>query len=127
MNGDRGRFDEPGRPADYTLPRVRAISTRITSFEPRRRHFTSALPVVPDAVEFLVETASPIPIRARGPALYVGETVVMEVSTDDRRLYRFVALHPKELRPGARISLGWLGGREKDRVNTKFVYEPPAT
>ena len=67
--------------ANFTLPKVRDIKIRRTKFEaPRHRNFISALPSG-DAVEFIVTTDGPIPGRALGPALYIGDTVVTEVTT----------------------------------------------
>jgi hypothetical protein len=104
------------------MPKVLDIKIRATKFEaPRHRNFTSALPSG-DAVEFIVTTEGPIPGRALGPALYIGETVVTEVTTIGPNTYRFVTLAINELTPNALIILGWTGERPRKSKDATFRY-----
>jgi len=122
MSNDAGeRYPDAPRP-NFTLPKVLDIQMRATRIEaPRHRNFTSALPSG-DAVEFIVKTDGPIPGRALGPALYVGETVVTEVTTIGPNTYRFVAVGSKVLTRGAPIILGWTGQRPSESEVTTFRY-----
>jgi hypothetical protein len=123
MSTDPGELEPRAPGPDLALPEVKTLRTQRTRFEPRRRNFKSALPAVDGAVEFLVETVSPIPARALGPVLYVGETPVTEVTADDETHYRFVALRPSELERGAPISLGWSGRPPEERLRTPYRFE----
>jgi hypothetical protein len=98
------------------------IQMRATRFEaPRHRNFRSALPSG-DGVEFIVKTDGPIPGRALGPALYIGETVVTEVTTIGPNTYRFVAPERQRLTQDAPISLSWTGQPPTDVQDTVFRY-----
>ncbi len=72
----------------------------------------------------MVKTSGPVPARALGPALFVGDTPVIEGSVVGREgtHYRFLSFSPKKLSPGAPISWGWMGAAKKDRHATKFRY-----
>jgi len=114
---------EPARPKpSYGFPDVIGVSIRRIDIERRGpRNFESALPTRGEAVEFVVETGEPIPIRALGPVLYVGDVPVVEVTADDETHYRFVGLHPEALDIGAPLSLGW-SGRPDERQSTEYRY-----
>ena len=117
------RLPDPPHVA-FLLPKVLDIQIRATAFEaPRLRNFSSSLPNSADAVEFIVRTDGPIPGRALGPALYVGETAVTEVSEIAPNTYRFVAPNRKHLKREAAISFGWTGQPPKERESTPFRYE----
>jgi hypothetical protein len=123
MSRDAGnRLPDP--PAvDFTLPRVVEIEIRATTFKaPRHRNFKSALKGSKDAVEFIVRTDGPIPIRAVGPALYVGQTPVTESSEIGPNTYRFVAMTRKGLKSTAPIVLSWTGEVPKPVKNPAFRY-----
>ena len=124
MSGDPGER-LPDRPrVDFTLPRVLDIRTRATEFEPPRlNNFESSLPRSGDAVEFVVTTDRPIPIRALGPALFVGETPVTEVTEVAPNTYRFIAPTREGLETGAPISLGWTGQRPAETEDVDFRFE----
>src|SRR5262245_4144708 len=110
MSSDSGaRQPGPARP-DFEVPDLVDVKVRRTTFRPRdHRNFRSALPVQRDAVEFTVRTDRPFPVRALGPALYVGAAAVVECEAVELTLYRFVAFDPAALRRGAPIRLGWSG------------------
>jgi hypothetical protein len=106
----------------FTLPKVLDIKIRATKFEaPRHRHFVSSLRSG-DAVEFIVTTDGPIPGRAVGPALYVGDVIVTEVTTVGPNTYRFVTLALKRLKTNAPIVLSWTGQRPRDSKDAAFRY-----
>jgi hypothetical protein len=108
---------------DFSLPTVLDIQIRTTRFEPPRLHnFTSALSSSDEAIEFVVRTDGPMPIRALSPALYVGETPVTEVTEIGPNTYRFVALTRQGLQQGAPIRLGWSGQEPDSTVDTDFRF-----
>lgn len=124
MSSDPGEFEAPAPKPAYDLPDVVGVETRRVAHEPpRRRNFASSLPRVEEAVEFLVETAAPIPVRALSPVLYVGDTPVVEVTAVDDTHYRFLGLEPDRLEPGAPLSLGWSGRAETEPRRTRFRFE----
>src|SRR5690242_6985754 len=110
MTSDSGaRAPEPPR-ADLSMPGVVDIRIRRTTFTPRPlRHFASSLPASDDAIEFIVATDGPIPVRALGAALYVGGVPVTEVEEIGKNTYRFIAPERGNLARDAAIHLGWTG------------------
>lgn len=125
MADDPGRR-EPRRPRpDLRMPTVRGVEVRRTRLEPpAHRNFDSALPALESTVEIVVETDRPIPVRALGPVLYVGDVPVTEVTAVDEHHYRFVALRPDDLRAGEPVTLGW-AGQPGERVDTHVRFAPP--
>jgi hypothetical protein len=123
MSVDSGaRLPDPPR-ADFTLPNVVDIQIRATTFDPRKpRNFAPTLPSSKDAVEFIVKTDGPIPIRALGPALYVGTTPVTEVTEIAENTYRFVAMTKADLKQDAEIILGWTGKTPVSGGKAAFQY-----
>lgn len=115
---------EPSAPRErYKLPRILGVvAGRIRHEQPQPRNFASRLPAEGEAAEFLVETDSPIPIRALGPALHVGASVLVEVTALDATHYRFLDFNLQLLEPGTSISLGWSGQNEAERP-TGFRFE----
>jgi hypothetical protein len=124
MTTDSGSRERDAEKPDFSLPDVLDLRTRRITFEPpQHRNFVSAL-TEGEAVEFVITTDKPIPIRALGPVLYVGETPVGESAPlRKKNAYRFVALEPEALRSGAPVSLGWTGQPRRERRKTKFSYE----
>ncbi|MFF2623726.1 hypothetical protein [Oerskovia jenensis] len=123
MTSDPGARERRRRPR-LDLPAVVSVEARPVAFEPpRRRNFSSQLPALESTVEFLVETEAPLPVRALGPVVYVGDTPVTEVYVEDDTHYRFVALRPDELREGQPITLGWSGAPAEERVETGRRFE----
>jgi len=110
---------------DWRLPSIIDIRIRRVRFRPQKlKHFKSSLTRFKKAVEFKVKTSGPMPLRALSPALFVGETQVIEsepVDSDGTSL-RFLSFSPETLPPGAPISWGWIGSARKDRQTTKFKY-----
>ena len=102
---------EPDAPrSDWTLPKVLDIKIKKIPYQaPKLRNFKSSLEQYKEAIEFIVKTDGPIPIRALGPVLYVGEAVVGEGSEIKKNQYRFLAFEFDELKSEAPISLSWPG------------------
>ena len=115
---------EPAAPRpNWQLPKVRNIQIRRVPYLPkRRRNFQSALSDYKEALEFLVETDGPIPTRALGPALYVGDMPVTEGQVIKENVYRFIAFEIAKLPLDAPITLGWAGGGDKSIQTTRFRF-----
>ena len=115
----------PGAPRPrWELPAIVDIKIRRTVVRaPEHKHFRSALPDRREAVEFLVRTRGPIPARALGPALFVGDVEVAESEQAGENLYRFFAFDLERLKPRAPIAWGWMDAKRDDRMRTKFRYE----
>jgi hypothetical protein len=123
---DPGELDRPSRGPGLELPEVISVSVRRLRHErPVRRNFSSALPTVENAVEVVVETSAPIPIRALGPVLWVGDAPLTEVTADDETHYRFRGLEPRRLTPNAPMRLGWSGQPPADTRATRFTFAEP--
>jgi hypothetical protein len=117
-----GRLPDPPR-ADLSMPNVLDVQIRRTTFEPRPlRNFASSLPASDDAVEFIVTTDRPIPGRALGPVLYVGETPVTEVTESGPNTYRFVATSHRDMKEDAELRLGWTGQSPTEGGGTRFRF-----
>lgn len=125
MTSDPGARERHPRP-DHRLPRVVSIATRLVRFEPpQRRNFESSLPRLERTVEFLVETAGPIPTRALSPVVYVGDVPVTEVAADDDTHYRFTAMEPERLEEGAPVTMSWSGEPASERMAVGEAYVSP--
>jgi len=113
---------EPG--PRWELPDILHVRIkRIRYRPPKRRYFESYLATYSEAVEFLVETNGPFPMRALSPVLYVGDVAVTENEGVRGNVYRFLAFEFDQLEKGAPISLGWPGQPEEQRGESKFRYE----
>ena len=115
----RGEF----RPRDlWHLPEILSIEASKVKYPQPRLYYTGPRPVLArEAVEILVRTAGPFPVRAWSPAIFVGEVAIVEYETVRSNLYRFLAYDITSLREGAPISLGW-PQLPKQKVKTRFVY-----
>jgi len=116
----------PGAPRpEWTLPEITGIQIRRIPFQARKpRNFESALANVREAVEFLVKTSGPIPIRALGPALFIGEVQVTESEQVGENEYRFLAYNNiDQLKTGAPIRFGWINDPESERRETPYQYQ----
>lgn len=124
MATDPGSREPEAPRADFELPELVDVRIRRVQFEPPKlRNFESTFAERHEAVEFVITTDRPIPIRALGPALFVGKTPVTETSPlRKKNAYRFLAFDPQSLKPGAPISLGWSGQPRGER-KSQFVYE----
>lgn len=114
-------------PADsrpgWELPEIVEVRTLNNSFEPRQlRNFRSSLEANPEATEFQIRTASPIPIRALSPVLHVGNVVLTESEQIGENLYKFWALEPNRLEDEAPISLSWTNTPDEQLQESQFHY-----
>lgn len=108
------------------LPEVVAVQVhRVRYRRPRRLTVQGKDHQLAEAVEIVVETSEPLPIRALNPVLYVGDTALTVAEGEGERRYRFLAPRPDDLQPGAPIALGW-NESGAARQPTRFTYQPPA-
>jgi hypothetical protein len=114
-----------GSAPNWNLPEIVDIKVRVVPFRPREyKYFRSALADYKEAVEFLVRLNGPIPMRALGPALFVGDVQVSEAEAVDEYLYRFLAFDSKRFKRGAAIAWGWNNATKPERQPTNFRFEP---
>ncbi len=124
MSTDSGSPIAQRPPFPIDLPRILKMRIRLIAFEPPQlEHFKSSLSRFKQAIEFLVETDGPIPVRDYGPALFVGDVEVHESERLGEKAWRFLEFHPKMLKRGAPISWGWMKDPKKRRLHTPFKYE----
>jgi hypothetical protein len=123
MSSDAGSRQPDAPKPNWDLPRIQSIEIRRVDYEaPRRRNFESVFAEFREAMEFLVTTSGPIPIRALGAALFVGENSVVEMQRVDDTHYRFLAFDFDGLEDGAPIAFGWIGDRPEARQPTEFRF-----
>ena len=116
------KLPDPSVP-NLELPEVLDIQIRRIPFKaPKLRNFESKLSKYTEAVEFLVRTGGPIPVRALGPALYIGDVPVIDETKVEDTLYRFLAFEIDALEPGAPISWGWMKDPKELWKSTGFRY-----
>jgi len=97
----------------------------------RRRHFDRPRRVtrkgvdrfVSDAIEFEVRISEAFPIRALGPALWVGNVALTSADAEGLT-YHFFAFEEDKLQPGAPISVGWSSPSER-RKKTRYRFVIP--
>ena len=124
MSTDAGSPIEPRKPFSLDLPQIRRLRIRRIPFEPPTlEHFTSSLSRYKEAIEFIVETDGPVPVRAYGPALFVGDVEVDQSERVDNTTWRLLAFEPERLEAGAPISWGWMRDPEAARQPTNYRYE----
>lgn len=127
MSSDQSQPLPPAPRPAWELPAIIDVAIHRTPFTPREpRNFRSPLAAVPDACEVVVTLAAPLPIRAMGPVLYVGDVQLTESEAIDKegRKIRFWGLEPSRLRKGAPISLAW-GGEKPSAKSSKFKFALP--
>jgi hypothetical protein len=121
---DASQPTSTGLPPDWNLPKILDIRVQRIPFEPRKlRNFKSALTDFKEAVEFIVRTSGPIPARALGPALFIGDVPVIESEQMDENQYRFIAFDLARFKSGAPIYWGWMNTPKDQRKKTNFIYE----
>jgi hypothetical protein len=111
------------KPADlWHLPDVLSVKASKVRFPQPRLYYVGTRPVLAEeAVEILVRTDRPFPVRALSPAIFVGDVPILDFETMDRNAYRFLSYDSSSLREGAAISLGWPQFPQR-KVKTRFVY-----
>jgi hypothetical protein len=127
MPSDKSSKIESGRPPRWDLPAITQIQIRAAVYEPRAtRNFKNPLTAARQAVEFVVQLASPLPVRALGPVLWVGETRLTESESLDQAgtELRFWSFDRSALKEGAPISMDWMGQKpRREKRTAKFTYK----
>jgi hypothetical protein len=119
---------EPRRPArdPWFLPDIRRVEAVLRRYRRPRVTYEGLERIEhKQAVEILVETTGPFPVRALAPVLYVGDEPVADWEREDDSRYLFFAFHTERLEKGAPLSLGWPGDREPRRqTKHRFKLKP---
>jgi hypothetical protein len=101
----------------WRVPDIVAMeAVRVSYAKPRERVLGGRTVPVAEAVEVLIQTSEPIPVRALAPALHIGDVVLTESEPAGPLRYRFFGFEPDMLQDGSEVSLGWItagGGRPK--------------
>jgi hypothetical protein len=124
-----GAIPEPRRPVrdPWYLPDIRRVEA-VTRRYRRPRVTYEGLERIEhkQAVELLVETTGPFPVRALAPVLYIGDEPVPDWEREDDNRYRFFAFRPERLEEGAPLGLGWPGDPEpRRRAKQRFKLSKP--
>src|SRR5215475_6658191 len=114
----------PQRPGGTpTLPGILRLKIRLIHYNvPKLRYFKSPPARLRQAIEFKLETDGPIPARAYGPALFVGEFEINHSERLNDTTWRLLSFAPKKLKPGAPIYWGWMKDPPALRQPTEFRY-----
>jgi hypothetical protein len=124
MSTDSGTPIPAGTPFQPLLPRLRALRIRRVAFEaPALEHFRSSLARYREAIEFIVQTDGPVPVRAYGPAIWVGDVEINYSEPIDETTWRLLAFEPQDLKSGEPISWGWMKDPRNERQQTQYRYE----
>lgn len=124
MTTDASKIETGAPKSQWNLPSIINVRTASIPYKaPKYRNFEPVYARHKEAIEFLVETDGPFPVRALSPVLYVGETAVIEWELIEKNVYRFLAFEPEKLEKGAQISLAWPGQPPEKRQKTEFRYE----
>lgn len=125
--------NDSGPPAQHVQRHVEDLSRLpdILSLQIRRRHFDRPRRVtlkgmdhvISDAIEFEVKVTEAFPVRALGPALWVGNEALTSADAEGLT-YHFFAFEPDKLKPNAPISLGWSSASER-RKQTPYRFTMP--
>jgi hypothetical protein len=127
MSTDAGSPITPRRPFGLDLPRILKLTIRRVPFEaPKLLHFESSLAKYSEAIEFVAEVEKSLPVRAYGPALFVGDREIHQSEVTDKNRIRFLEFEPDSLKPGEPISWGWMKDPVESRQRTEFIYELPS-
>jgi hypothetical protein len=126
MNSDsQSRIASPEQPDLWQLPEITSVEVQRNRYRPARRHVLAGRVIErEEGIEILVRTEGEIPVRALSPALYVGDTQMVENEQVDPHLHRFFVIGDQP-EPGAPIRLGWVG-HPPPPGQTRFRYESPA-
>ena len=127
MSNDAGQREQRRVPPRIKIPEIIGVEIDRIPFEaPKLRHFESSLSRYDQAVAFRVETSDPISMTENvTPVLYVGNTILTEVTQFEEAVYQFLAFEEERLEPGAPITLAYPGTPTRARPEAKFKYEPP--
>jgi hypothetical protein len=113
---------------NFQLPTIKDMQIKLISYEPpKHRYFESSFSKYTQAIEFIVVTDSPIPVRALSPALYIGKISVTEGESLSENEYRFLAFEINELKDNEPIYFAWQGDPEELRIKSKFTYKKPTS
>lgn len=124
MTDEGFRLDSHRQPA-LDLPKLRNLRIKRVPYRPRKlEHFVSRQAPEGEAIEFIVEVDGPVPVRAFGPALFVGDVEVHDSERLDDSTWRLVALEPSRLKRDAPITWGWMKDPPQARQRTEFRYRP---
>jgi hypothetical protein len=86
-----------------------ALARRVLYDKPRRFVVDGEERTEREAIEIDVETDKDFPLAGTGPALFVGEAVIVDSLRLDGRSYRFFALPSDPIKAGATVALGRAG------------------
>ena len=101
---------ETRREKPFTLPNIRSAAARQVSYGEPRRFFVEGRETAERAgIEIDIETDSEFPLAGTGPALFVGEAVIVDGIRVGERHYRFFAPLSLALTRGAPLALGRAG------------------
>lgn len=110
-------------PTRWTLPDLLSVhAKRVRYRKPKPYAKGPRLAEADEAIEILVETSGPFPTGAYGPVIYVDDVPLTESERLGEHIYRFFGYEPASLKPGAAISLGWVGRPEEETKRTKFRF-----
>jgi hypothetical protein len=99
---------QPPKPDLSRLPRIIDVRGVLRRYrEPRVTYSGLERVEHHEAVEIVVTTDSPFPVRALAPVLHVGDVPIDHWEMEGENVYRFFAYEPDRLTEGAPTTLAW--------------------
>ena len=122
---DPRRPRESRKAGHWALPRVLDVEFRPVKYaEPRPYYVGRERRQTSEALEIMVRTAAPLPIRALSPVIYLGDVPVEDYEVAGPNLYRYLMFDAPALLAGAPVSLGWPGQPAASRIALAARYPP---
>lgn len=113
----------PERSNLWKLPDIVNVDVKQAHYDPPKQFWVNReILEVHDGLELMVQLSEPLPSRAVTPALYIGDTAILEYDTAGPNLYRFYVINPLALEPGAPISFGWPNLPKEQLVRSTFRF-----
>jgi hypothetical protein len=109
------------------LPRVTGVEVSLVNLSPPRQfYYRGRLVAHNRAVQLLVRTSGPLPVRDVTPVIFIGDVQVAQYRRVGVNLYRFFIYDVEKLRPGAPIAFGWpFAPQAKIPTDFRFNLTPP--
>jgi hypothetical protein len=125
MTTDSGEHLRHRRQDIWRLPEILAMDVRHRRYRDLRRVTVGGVDrYLGEATEVIVQLSEPLPTRALGPVLWIGDVPLTIAETDDGLEYRFLVMDPEILSPGDSVALAWNTPRAL-RNPSKFRYQWP--
>jgi hypothetical protein len=124
MKATTGNQNRPEPAGLWSLPGIVNVEVKKAHYDPPKQFWVNQqILEVRDGLELLVQFTGPLPVQAYSPALYIGDTAIVDYKSVGHNAYRFFVIDPTILQPGAPISLGWPQLPRQELVTSNFRFQ----